>query len=728
MRAVAERAGAALQALKPIWMMSPTSVAQYIRPGSLQFDLLIVDEASQMRPEFSLSSILRADQFVVVGDANQLPPSDHFQVASLSDEDDGVGVDENTESILDLANQKFRQKRRLRWHYRSQHESLIQFSNREFYEKDLVVFPSPCGNDDELLGVKCIYVPSIYDDTVYDASINQREAETIIEHAFGLMQSHPERSIGIVAMNAKQTELIRNEFDRLILEEERVREYVQNFEGAIDEFFIKNLENVQGDERDIILISTVYGPNKDGAVRQNFGLMNREVGWRRLNVLVTRAKMSCRLVTSLRPNDIKITENSSKGVLAFKNYLTYAHGGATVDEGLGGEPDSDFEIFVADALRAAGYEVVYQVGVAGFKIDLGVRHTDFPGGFVAGIECDGAAYHSGLSVRDRDYIRQTILEGLGWNIYRVWSTDWFQDAARETAKMIVWLEDQKERLIREMPRTVHESDTNYEEPQHQKSTGGLDADAETQEASGLTGVEQTGEELGANVAEAQARTIKEPRGRELRKLGEFQWYEAIRGQLYEVWLGEDYAGEVEVIKRASSSPKLYGDHVLTARSEYEGRLERTGDSFISYDLYAAVREVAARTREGTVSSSSDGGKVRSESSEIKGETNTASFDPAQVVPSVRVTEAQVQEKILLLMSDGEIWSNAQLKQELPSHLSLSPGDREVATFRPNEEKWEELVNNALSPSRGNSLHSRNLVKSRGKGLHQLVSESASDQR
>jgi very-short-patch-repair endonuclease len=507
---------------------------------------------------------MRADQFVVVGDANQLPPSDHFQVASTDDGDDasdGVGVDESTESILDLANQRFRTKPRLKWHYRSQHESLIQFSNREFYDRDLVVFPSPMANDDALLGVKCFYTPDFFSDTVYESSMNQREAELIIEQAFGLMQTHPERSIGIVAMNSKQTELIQNEFDRLIVEEERVRKYVEAFAGTIDEFFIKNLENVQGDERDIILISTVYGPDKNGAVRQNFGLMNREVGWRRLNVLVTRAKMSCRLVTSLRPDDIKVTEKSSRGVTAFKSYLTYAHGGAQYDDASGGETDSDFEIFVADALRGGGYEVVYQVGVENFRIDLGVRHESCPVGFIAGIECDGAPYHSGLSVRDRDHIRQTILENLGWNIYRVWSTDWFADPARETAKLLAWLDRVRERIAREL--------------------------SDREPAIEVSKVDQAASMLGP----------REPRGRELRSLGDFQTYEAVRGRLYEIWRGQELLGEVEVVKRATATPRLYGDRVLTAQSEYEGRIEATGDCFRSFDLYAAMREVALRADE-----------------------------------------------------------------------------------------------------------------------------------
>lgn len=592
LRDVVHRAGQALQALKPVWMMSPTSIAQFIKPGTLEFDLLIIDEASQMRPEFSVSCILRADQFVVVGDANQLPPSDHFQVASVDDGDDdsdGIGVEDSTESILDLANQRFRTKPRLKWHYRSQHESLIQFSNRQFYDRDLVVFPSPMANDDDLLGVKCFYAPSFYPDTVYEASINQREAQLIIEQAFGLMQTHPERSIGIVAMNAKQTELIQNEFERLIAEEESVRKYVDAFSGTLDEFFIKNLENVQGDERDIILISTVYGPDKNGVVRQNFGLMNREVGWRRLNVLVTRAKMSCRLITSLRPDDVKVTEKSSKGVIAFKSYLNYAHGGASYEDASGGETDSDFEIFVADALRDAGYEVIYQVGVENFRIDLGVRHENCPVGFIAGIECDGAPYHSGLSVRDRDHIRQTILENLGWKIYRVWSTDWFNDSARETAKLLAWLDGIRDEVV----LNLGEQSAPMPVPKQKQQINPI-AVEKSPSAPAVTNVKdlsESGQQLPDSV---QASVPREPRGRELRSLGDFQTFEAVRGRLYEVWKDDVLLGEVEVVKRAVSAPRLYGDRVMTEQSEYEGRVEVNGDSFRSYDIYAAVREVAAR--------------------------------------------------------------------------------------------------------------------------------------
>jgi len=584
LRDVARRAGQALQALKPVWMMSPTSVAQYVGRGSLSFDLLIIDEASQMRPEFAVSCVLRSDQLIVVGDANQLPPSDHFQVADAEgvDEEDDIGVDDSTESILDLANQRFRTKRRLKWHYRSQHESLIQFSNRQFYDRELIVFPSPMANDDPLFGVKCLYAPAHHRDTVYESSINQREAELVIEEAFRLMQTYPERSIGIVAMNAKQTELIENEFARLRVEDERVAQYIEAFEGTLDEFFIKNLENVQGDERDIIIISTVYGPDKSGVVRQNFGLMNREVGWRRLNVLVTRAKMSCRLVTSLRPDDIKITDKSSKGVLAFKGYLSYAHGGAQYDDASGGDADSDFEIFVADALRAAGYEVVYQVGVEKFRIDLGVRHSSCPVGFIAGIECDGANYHSGLSVRDRDHIRQTILENLGWNIYRVWSTDWFSDPARETAKLLSWLDRIRERLTEE--RAVQAASETVDKAKV--------APPSNSSVSETIGESKAGDD-GQAVRESQ-QTVREPKGRQLRSLGDFQTYEAVQGKLYEVWKDEEFLGEVKVVKRALSAPRLFGDRAATERSEYEGRVAKNDDCFTSYDIYAAIREVARR--------------------------------------------------------------------------------------------------------------------------------------
>ena len=582
LRDVVHRAGRAMQVLKPVWMMSPSSAAQYVRPGSLDFDLLVIDEASQMRPEYAVSAILRGKQFVVVGDANQLPPSDHFQLAATTDDDDDdSGVDPGTESILDLANQRFRRKRRLRYAYRFQHERLINFSNHAFYKDDLVVFPSPRGNDDELLGVHYFHVPSIQPDTVYESSINQREAEAVIAEAYRIMIAYPENSLGIAAMNAKQTELIQNEFDRLGLERPEVRNYIERFAGTIDEFFIKNLENVQGDERDIILISTVYGPGKDGLVKQHFGLMNREVGWRRLNVLVTRAKLSTRVFSSLRPDDVKITDTTSKGPRALKDYLTYALGSATADNPFGGEPERDFEAFVGERLAAEGYDVVPQVGVDRFRIDIGVRHPGYAGGFIAGIECDGAPFHSGLTVRDRDRIRQAQLESLGWHIYRIWSVDWFADPDRQTGLLLDWLARLRDAAIARLPAAI----ASQLEP----------VAAPVESPAKETFAELSPIQNDAGPAEASEPAIREPIGKAMTPLNGVDWYAEIPGKLYTIWPDGTFVGDVTVLSRPTTTAGIYKGQLRVPKPEYEGRIETTGETFKTHDIYQAVREVVRRS-------------------------------------------------------------------------------------------------------------------------------------
>jgi very-short-patch-repair endonuclease len=581
-RDLTKRAGHALQALKPVWMMSPASVAQYVQPGTVTFDLVIIDEASQMRPEYATSAILRGAQLVVVGDSKQLPPTDFFQTTAIGsaaddDGDDGDGtVTVDTESVLDLANERIGARRQLSWHYRSRHESLIQFSNREFYQRRLVVFPSP-STDDPLLGVKHVHV-----DGVYDASINQIEAEAVIRDAIGLMIAHPECSMGIATMNLKQTELIKAEFERLAGQEPAVRSYIEAYAGSIDRFFIKNLENVQGDERDIILISTVYGPDKTGRVMQRFGPIASDVGHRRLNVLVTRARLSTRLYTSLKSGDIKIVDSSKPGTIATQAYLTYAEGGARFDLADGGEPDSDFEVFVADRLRAAGFEVVHQVGVEKFRIDLGVRHPDFPLGFIAGIECDGARYHSGFTVRDRDKIRQAVLEGLGWNIYRIWSTDWFTDPDREAARLLAKVTGWRDKALAQF-RARQESGEFRRETVPPVVLPLLAPPP----VEAVVSAEPANDEV--QPAAPGPREI--PSGRK-RSLDDIDWYEVVPAQLYEVWPGGSFAGEVEVLSRATGAPQIYGGAMRIPRSEYRGIVEATGETFIEHDLYAAVRKVA----------------------------------------------------------------------------------------------------------------------------------------
>jgi very-short-patch-repair endonuclease len=591
-RDLTKRAGRALQALKPVWMMSPSSVAQYVQPDTVTFDLVVIDEASQMRPEYATSAILRGKQLVVVGDSKQLPPTDFFQtnLAGLSDgdhADDEESITVDTESILDLANSRIGKRRQLSWHYRSRHESLIQFSNRQFYECRLVVFPSP-STDDPLLGVKHVYVKG-----TYEASINQAEAEAIIRDAIGLMIAHPECSMGIATMNIKQTELIKAEFDRLSGEHEAVRNYISAYAGGIDSFFIKNLENVQGDERDIILISTVYGPDKAGRVMQRFGPIASDVGHRRLNVLVTRAKLSTRIYTSLRSGDIKVVDGSKPGTIATRDYLTYAEGGARFDLAEGGEPDSDFEVFVADRLRAAGFEITHQVGVEKFRIDLGVRHPDYPLGFIAGIECDGARYHSGFTVRDRDKIRQSVLEGLGWKIYRVWSTDWFTDPDREAAKLIAQVTRWRDEFIasfqaRQASGEFAAAVANDEEPRAQVPMPTM-AERTAQEAASTPGVAS----LAPAKVEQGPRQV--PTGRR-RELDGIDWYEVETATRYEIWPDGVFGGEVEVLARATGAPQIYGGGMRIPKSEYRGSVEATGASFIEHDIYGAVRRVAQLAR------------------------------------------------------------------------------------------------------------------------------------
>ncbi len=433
-RKLIKKAGRALQSLKPCFLMSPLSVAQYIDTHGIKFDMVVIDEASQMRPEDALGAIGRSGQIVVVGDPKQLPPTAFFsrQTFTDADYDDEDKID--NESILDLALGRFRPTRDLLWHYRSRHASLIAFSNARFYGGRLIVFPSPEGRS-ENFGVHCHYVSG-----TYNASCNVDETKAVMEAARKFMRDHPDKSLGIATMNSSQRDLIYEEMYRLFLNDETAEDYKQKWEGTLEPFFVKNLESVQGDERDAIFISTVYGPNKDGTVMQRFGPINGKHGHRRLNVLFTRAKHNLVLFTSLRPDDIKATETSALGLRAFKGYLEYAYGGK-LDAGTvtGKEPDSDFEICVKERLESIGYEVIPQIGVAGYFIDLGVKHPDYPYGFFMGIECDGAMYHSSKSARDRDRIRQEVLEGLGWEIYRIWSTDWFHNPGNEFEKLKAYI-------------------------------------------------------------------------------------------------------------------------------------------------------------------------------------------------------------------------------------------------------------------------------------------------
>ena len=418
------RASGAINALKPCFMMSPMSVAQYLEAGKHEFDIIVMDEASQIRPEEALGAIGRAKQLVVVGDPKQLPPTSFFQKNSgESDDDEDVGV-QQSESILDAVLPIF-PKRRLRWHYRSRHQSLIQFSNKHFYDSNLVLFPSPHGDSEEY-GLKFKRVAN----GVFDSSVNQEEAEEIAKFVAHQLLRRPGETVGVVAMNIKQSEAIDAALENLKMADPEVKDAVEKAENKNDEpLFIKNLERVQGDERDIIVISMTYGPNiVGGRTPQRFGPINSAIGWRRLNVLLTRSKKRMHVFSSMGSADVLDTDSMSRGKKALKGFLYYCeHGQVDTPKITGREPGSPFEVAVIRRLEDAGYDAVPQLGVAGFFLDIAVRDPNQPGRFLLAIECDGATYHSAKSARDRDRLRQEILENLGWQVHRIWSTDWFRN-------------------------------------------------------------------------------------------------------------------------------------------------------------------------------------------------------------------------------------------------------------------------------------------------------------
>jgi very-short-patch-repair endonuclease len=457
-RKLLSRAGNALLELKPIFMMGPMSVAQYLEGDNLTFDLIVMDEASQLRPEEALGAIAKAKQLVVVGDPKQLPPTNFFDKLTESpdeeNEDDAPAAITGMESILDICQQLFTPTRSLRWHYRSQHESLIAFSNFHFY-KNLIVFPSPYSKSSEL-GVKYRYITK----GIYKDRQNFPEAHVVVDAVINHMINSPHESLGVVTLNQTQRELI----EELLEQKYKVFNETSNFRGKWEKegwpFFVKNLENVQGDERDVIFISTTFG-KAPGTTKpkQNFGPISRPDGWRRLNVLFTRSKKRIELFSSMSAEDIVVDEKTPLGTKALRDYLDFAKRGVLVstDEGVR-DPDSDFEIAVANVISNWGYEVRPQLGVAGFFIDLVVRNPRRPGEYLAAIECDGATYHSGCSVRDRDRIRQEILESLGWKnkIYRIWSTDWFYNPLESIGKLKSFLDSCQRKADAELDNPVNE--------------------------------------------------------------------------------------------------------------------------------------------------------------------------------------------------------------------------------------------------------------------------------
>ena len=432
-RRLISEAGEAIKQIKPVFMMSPMSVATYLPQGQIEFDLVIFDEASQITAPDALGAIARAKQVVVVGDSKQMPPTNFFgRAVELDEEEADQSLTADVESILGLMSSKGVPETMLRWHYRSRHHSLIAVSNAEFYNNRLMVFPSP-GIHPHATGLKMNHLP----DTTYDrggSRTNKQEAlhiaEAVMEHA----SSKPHLSLGVVAFSTAQREAIMLEVERLRREHPDTDSFFNHHRG--DEFFIKNLENVQGDERDVIYISVGYGRTASGKVSQSFGPLNSKGGERRLNVLITRARMAMEVFCNFTADDLRTKADCPVGLKSFKAFLKYAETGELEQSHeTGKEHDSPFETEVHNAIEALGYQVEPQVGCNGFYIDLAVRDQNKPGRYILAVECDGATYHSSASARDRDRIRQAVLEGLGWRFHRIWSTDWFRNATGEIERL-----------------------------------------------------------------------------------------------------------------------------------------------------------------------------------------------------------------------------------------------------------------------------------------------------
>ena len=414
-RELLKRAGKTVQQLTPCFLMSPLSVAQFLGPGTVDFDLVIMDEASQMRPQDAISAIARGRQLVVVGDPKQLGPTSFFQATNQGDEDDLENLID--ESILEMALKNFVAPCRLKWHYRSRHPSLIACSNRLFYDDDLVVFPSP-RPDDPRFGFGVHFVP----DGVYHKGVNPGEANAVIRAAFRLMKSEPGTSLGIVCVNQSQQELIEEKLDQLMTNQASALAYLKRWQDTLEPPFVKNLENVQGDERDVILVSTVYGRDKQGQFYRRFGPINRQDGQRRLNVLFTRARQRLGVYTSMKAEWIKLDKKTGEGVRALRSFLEHGR-----EQPNTRQSTSDFARVIGQRLADSGYRVEQPQCNHGHFVALAIRDPAQPEFFLLGINGDAACTGPFAAVRERERLRGEVLSHMGWRLHRIWSVDWARD-------------------------------------------------------------------------------------------------------------------------------------------------------------------------------------------------------------------------------------------------------------------------------------------------------------
>jgi very-short-patch-repair endonuclease len=429
--------------LKPCWIMSPLVVSQLL-PGRKYFDVVVFDEASQVPPADAVPAILRGARLVVAGDERQLPPTSFFASQTVEDEEadaeveiEGgtplVGGTQGMESILE-ALEPMLPSRTLEWHYRSHDERLIAFSNAYIYDRELTTFPGTAGEDSPIAHVLVPWVAGRPVEEQSSSAEVQKVVELVLQHA----SAHPHDSLGVIAMGIKHAERIEESLRRAIPQNPELEDFFDETKGIDDRFFVKNLERVQGDERDAIILSIGYSKNENGKLSHNFGPLNKEGGERRLNVAVTRARKRMTLVSSFGSADLDPDRSSAEGVKLLRLYLQYAASrGANLGEAALLKPQlNPFEISVRDALTQVGIPLVAQYGSSGYRIDFVAKHPTRPGRMVLAIECDGASYHSSHSARDRDRLRQDMLELLGWHFHRIWSSEWFHHRDRAVKKAL----------------------------------------------------------------------------------------------------------------------------------------------------------------------------------------------------------------------------------------------------------------------------------------------------
>jgi superfamily I DNA and/or RNA helicase len=413
---------ALLPRISPCMLMSPISVAQYFNVNKNHFDILIFDEASQLPTCEAVSALARAKQAIIVGDPKQMPPTSFFSTVKLDEENMDV---EDLESILDDCLSLSVPSKYLLRHYRSKHESLIAFSNVNYYENKLLTFPS---FDDLNRKVKHHKVKGFYDKG--KTRTNKFEADEIVQY-IKTHYSDPQKrklSLGVVTFSQTQQSLIEDKLQNLFIFEPILEELAND---SNEPLFVKNLENVQGDERDIILFSVCYAPDEEGKMSMNFGPLNRDGGWRRLNVAVTRARYEMHIYATLQTDQIDLNRTSAEGVAGLKAFLQFAEKGH-----LSVRPEDVQENFnkqhlsasISKKLKEKGLNVTCNIGTSNFKVDIGIVHPDKPQQYILGIVVDGHYYYNTHTANDREMIMPSMLKALGWNIHRIWTIDWLENS------------------------------------------------------------------------------------------------------------------------------------------------------------------------------------------------------------------------------------------------------------------------------------------------------------